>query len=244
MPWSIFNRKRNAYVNASEYLPKSDTPTTKPVSDDLTEIVFIVDESGSMHGLEQDTIGGINALLESNKKAEGRAKLSVIMFNNVTRVLHDRVDVESVSPLGENDYRPGGCTALLDAVGGAIDHVDKVSRYMPEGHKPGHVLFAIATDGMENASHKYSYPQVKRLIEEHREKGWEFVFLGANIDVAQTAEDLGIAEDCAMPYSADSAGTAAVYESLARASVSMRSSGKMDKNWSAPVARDNARRNI
>lgn len=270
MSWSIFNRKGRVDQGAAGAVPRKAAEKTAPATpvpsaaaptrlagatadgtpgkapgttpDSLTEIVFVIDESGSMHGLEDDTIGGINALLERNREVGGRAYFSTVLFNTQTRVLHDRVDIAEVPPLRERDYRPNGCTALLDAVGGAIGHIDRVQRYMPAGHKADHVLFAIATDGLENASHKYSYRQVKQLIEKHREQGWEFVFLGANIDVAQAADDLGIDRERAMPYHADSAGTAAVYDSLAEASLNVRACGSAGKGWGASVARDNARR--
>ena len=229
-------------AEAEKTSTEKGTDAERRAASGLTEIVVVIAESGSMHGLESDTIGGINALVERNREADGRAYLSTVLFNTSTRVLHDREDIAEAKPLSDRDYRPSGCTALLDAVGGAIEHVDMVQRYMPAGHKADHVLFAIATDGLENASRKFTYKQVKHMIEQHREKGWEFVFLGANIDVAEAADSLGIAQDRAMEYCADSAGTAAAYNAFAEASVNMRTSGHVNADWAAPVARDNARR--
>lgn len=208
----------------------------------LTEIVFVLDESGSMHPLTADTIGGFNSVLKKNRDAEGEAFVSTVMFNNESRVVHDRVDIRSVAPLGPRDYQPRGCTALLDAIGGAIKHTDMVQRYLPEGYKADHVLFVITTDGLENASRRYTYPVVKKLIEDHRAMGWDFVFLGANIDVAAEAMRLGIDSGMAVPYSADREGNAAVYEAVGRAAAQVRSCGTMDASWAAPVREDNARR--
>lgn len=207
-----------------------------------TEIVLILDKSGSMHGLESDTIGGINAVIEKNKALPGEATVTTILFNEKSQTLHDRVDIREVKPLTERDYQTQGCTALLDAVGAAIEHIDKVQRYMPEGYKADNVLFAIATDGLENASRDYTYSDVKRLIGSRQEMGWEFVFLGANIDVAAEAERIGVRRDRAVKYACDSAGTEAVFESVAKASASVRRCGSVAPDWAGAVKRDNARR--
>lgn len=145
---------------------------------DLTELVFVIDKSGSMSGLESDTVDGYNALLKSNREGKGEAVVSTVLFDNDVRVLHDRVPIERVRPLSERDYVPGGCTALLDAVGGAIRYHERVQKILPESLRPEHTLICIATDGYENASSKYTYPQVKHMIDAARERGWEFLFLG------------------------------------------------------------------
>ena len=146
-----------------------------------TEIVFILDASGSMSGLEPDTVGGFNAMIAENREEPGEAIVSTILFNEKSRVLHDRVDIRKVPRLTRKQYRCYGCTALLDAVGGAIKHVDLVQSILPDEYRADRVLFAITTDGMENASRTFTYPRVKRMIEEHRERGWEFLFIGANM---------------------------------------------------------------
>lgn len=187
-----------------------------------TELIFILDASGSMSGLEDDTVGGFNAMLAEHRDGPGEAIVSTLIFNDHTRVLHDRVDVRSVEPLTRNEYRCSGCTALLDAVGGAIDHVDLVQRVQPAGYEADKVLFVITTDGMENASSRYSYREVKRLIERQREKGWEFIFIGANIDVEAEAERLGIDRQRAVPYIADDRGTGVMYRAASDAVRSVR----------------------
>ena len=187
-----------------------------------TEIVFILDASGSMAGLESDTVGGFNSLIEKNREEPGEATVSTILFSDGSRVLHDRLDIREVPALTRADYRCCGCTALLDAVGGAIGHVELVQRVQPKGHAADRVLFVITTDGMENASRRFTYPQVKRMIERHREQGWEFLFIGANIDSAAEAAHLGIAPERAADYMADGRGTEVLYSAMATAVASVR----------------------
>ncbi|MDM8301032.1 vWA domain-containing protein [Collinsella tanakaei] len=182
-----------------------------------TEIVFILDASGSMSGLEPDTVGGFNAMIAENREEPGEATVSTILFNEKSRVLHDRVDIRKVPRLTRKQYRCYGCTALLDAVGGAIKHVDLVQSILPDEYRADRVLFAITTDGMENASRTFTYPRVKRMIEEHRKRGWEFLFIGANIDSAAEAERLGIAREYAADYLADEQGTEVVYRAMSTA---------------------------
>ena len=159
----------------------------------LTEIVFILDRSGSMAGLEKDTIGGFNAMIEKQKKEPGEALISTVLFDNTTQVIHDQVPLERMEPLTEKEYFVRGCTALLDAVGGAIHHIGNVHKYAREADRPEKTLFVITTDGMENASRFYSYDRVRAMIQRQREKyGWEFLFLGANIDAAEEAGRFGI----------------------------------------------------
>ena len=174
----------------------------------LTEIVFILDRSGSMGGLERDTIGGYNSMLERQKKEEGEAVLSTVLFDDKIEVLHDRKNLYDVKPITNSDYYVRGCTALLDAVGGTIHHIGNVHKNMPADHRPEKTLFIITTDGMENASKEYTYSKVKKLVEEKKKKyHWEFVFLGANIDAVEVAGRFGVAKNRAVRYECDSAGT-------------------------------------
>lgn len=178
----------------------------------LTELVFILDRSGSMHGLEADTIGGFNSLIDKQKKEAGEAVISTVLFDDRTEVLHDRVELGKVAPLTAEQYYVRGCTALLDALGGAIHHIGNVHKYAREEDVPEKTLFVIITDGMENSSHRYSYEQVKSLVEERQKgSGWEFLFLGANIDAIETAGRFGIEPSRAVNYQCDEAGTALNY---------------------------------
>lgn len=194
----------------------------------LTELVFILDKSGSMYGLVDDTIGGYNALLKQNKMMEGEALVSTVLFNHKSQVLHDRMPIEDVVPLTSRDYVPSGCTALLDAVGGAIHYHEHVQRILPPELRPEHTLFCITTDGLENASKEYSYARVKHMISAARERGWEFMFLGANIDVAEEAGRLGIREDRAVQYEPTSDGVLFAFDTLCQASVAMRCGEDLD----------------
>lgn len=208
----------------------------------LSELVFIIDKSGSMAGLESDTIGGFNRVLKENREAKGEAIVSTVFFNQDSEVVHDRADIREVEPLSEKTYRVGGCTALLDAVGGSIRHIARVQRYMPDEHKAEHVIFVILTDGQENASRRYGYAQVKHMIEEKREQGWEFIFLGANIDVAAEAERLGMLRANVSNYMSDEMGTEIAYEAVARGVGSIRSNGQLDLGWNAAAEADVAAR--
>lgn len=212
------------------------------MNDKLTELVFVIDRSGSMGGLESDTIGGVNAVLAKNRNAEGGAFVTTILFDHKIKYLHDHVDLKDVADLTTRDYQVRGCTALLDAVGDAITHVDKVHGYLPESHRPSHTICTIVTDGLENASHAFTYPQIKQLIAQKREMGWEFIFLGANIDVESEADKLGIGRDHAAPYLADSIGTHVAYEAVAKASVRYRARGKIDPHWAREARADVERR--
>lgn len=208
-----------------------------------SELVFILDASGSMCGLEDDTVGGFNAMIEENRNQPGEATVSVVTFNDASHVLLDRVDIAEVPRLARTQYRCAGTTALLDAVGGAIDHIDLVQRVQPAGFAADKVLFVITTDGMENASRTYRYRQVKRLIEQHRELGWEFVFIGANIDVAAEAGRLGIDRDCAVGYVPDGAGTEAVFRAAACAVSEVRADAPLAAgSWRAELDEDVRRR--
>ena len=180
----------------------------------LTELVFILDRSGSMSGLEGDTIGGFNAMIRKQRKADGEACVSTVLFDNESVVIHDRVDIRRVRPLTGADYSVRGCTALMDAIGKAIHHIGNVHKYAREEDRPERTLFVITTDGMENASHRYTAQQVKQMIERQKEKyGWEFIFLGANMDAVATASRFGIGEDRAVTYHSDREGTKLNYHS-------------------------------
>ena len=194
----------------------------------LTEVVFILDRSGSMSGLEADTIGGYNSMLKKQKQEDGEAIISTVLFDDQTEVLHDRISLEKVDQITDKEYYVRGCTALLDAVGGAIDHIGNVQKKLPKGERPEKTLFIITTDGMENASRHYSYDKVKMVEKKKLKKHWEFVFLGANIDAVEVAGRFGVAANRAVRYECDEAGTALNFEvmskmvSCARASSSIQ----------------------
>ena len=209
----------------------------------LTEMVFILDRSGSMQGLEGDTIGGFNAMLEKQKLEEGEAFVSTVLFDDESSVLQDRVDIQKVAPMTHRDYFVGGCTALLDAVGEAIRHIANVHKYAREEDVPEKTVFVITTDGMENASRKYTYEKVKKMISLQQEKyGWEFLFLGANIDAAREAARFGIREDRAANYHADSKGTAVIYEAMSDAVGCVRACRPMSADWKKKVDADYKKR--
>lgn len=209
----------------------------------LTEIVFILDRSGSMSGLEKDTIGGFNSLIGKQKKEEGEALISTVLFDDTSTVLYNRVPVSEVRKMTEDDYYVGGCTALLDAVGGAIDHIGRVHKYTDKELVPEKTLFIITTDGMENASREYSYGQLKRKIERQKEKyGWEFLFLGANIDAAETAASFGIDRDHASDYHCDAEGTALNYEVLCDVVGQVRKGNTIKAGWNDRIEKDFKRR--
>ena len=181
----------------------------------LTEVVFILDRSGSMSGLEADTIGGFNSMIEKQRKEEGEALISTVLFDDKTEVLYDRVPVAKVEPMNDKQYFVRGCTALLDAIGESIHHISNVHKYAREEDRPEKTLFIITTDGMENASHNYDYKKVKKMVEKEKEEyGWEFLFLGANIDAIEVAGRFGIGADRAVNYECDSVGTALNYRVL------------------------------
>ena len=206
----------------------------------LTELVFILDRSGSMAGLEGDTIGGFNAMMEKQKREPGETLVSTVLFDQDTQVIHDRVPLEELRPLTEEEYYVRGCTALLDAVGGAIRHIGNVHKYAREEDVPEKTLFVITTDGMENASRRYDYDRVKAMIRRQQERyGWEFLFLGANIDAAREAGRFGIRPECAADYHADSRGTRVIYESLAQAVCQVRScAAPLQADWKKEIDRD------
>lgn len=210
---------------------------------DLTELVFIIDRSGSMSGLESDTIGGFNSMIRKQKQAEGEALISTVLFDNVSEVLHDRVNVKDIQPMTEYDYTVRGTTALLDAIGGAIHHIGNVHKYARQEDVPEHTMFVITTDGMENASRYYSSDKVKKMIERQKVKyGWEFLFLGANIDAVETASHFGIGADRAVNYNCDSEGTALNYEVVSDVICSVRCSAPLKADWKKRIDEDYKKR--
>ena len=205
----------------------------------LTELVFILDRSGSMQGLEGDTIGGFNAMLEKQKKEPGEAYVSTVLFDDQTEVLHDRVALEKVQPITDKEYYVRGCTALLDAVGGAIHHIGNIHKYARREDVPEKTMFIITTDGYENASRRYEYETVRRMIQRQKEKyGWEFLFLGANIDAAKEAARFGISADRAVNYKCDEAGTALNYEVISEAVCSVRAARPLGADWKRRIDED------
>ncbi len=206
---------------------------------DLTELVFILDRSGSMGGLESDTIGGFNAMIEKQKKEPGTAVVSTILFDNISEVLHDRICLESVPQMTERDYTVRGCTALIDAIGGAIRHIANIHKYARPEDIPEHTMFVITTDGMENASHQFSSNEVKEMIEQQKkEYNWEFLFIGANIDAVETAKHFGIQRDRVANYKADGVGTEILYESVAAAVSQVRKHTPLSANWNKRMEDD------
>ena len=211
----------------------------------LTELVFILDRSGSMQGLEADTIGGFNSMLNKQKKEPGEALVSTVLFDDRVEVLHDRVRADRVKPITDREYYVRGCTALLDAVGGAIHHIGNIHKYARPEDVPEHTLFIITTDGMENASHCYSAHQVRQMIRRQKKKyGWEFLFLGANIDAVETAGHLGIDADRAVNYHCDSEGTRLNYQVLTQAVSAVRCSAPLDAHWKDAIEEDFRKRSV
>lgn len=210
----------------------------------MTELVFILDRSGSMAGLEKDTIGGFNAMLEKQRKEPGDAVVSTVLFDNQADVIHDRVSLADVPDLTDREYYVRGCTALLDAVGGAIHHIGNVHKYARREDVPEKTLFIITTDGMENASRRYTYDKVRRMIEHEKEKyGWEFLFLGANIDAAAEAKRFGIDASMAANYHCDEEGTALNYEVISEAITSVRAcAAPLSADWKQKIDADYRRR--
>jgi len=198
----------------------------------LTEMVFILDRSGSMAGMEADTIGGFNAMLEKQKQQEGEAYVSTVLFDNESTVLHDRVPIEKTEPMTARDYQLGGCTALLDAIGGAIHHIGNVHKYARPEDVPEHTVFLITTDGCENASRMYDSRKVKEMIRRQEEKyGWEFLFIAANIDAVETARHMGIRPERASDYKQDKEGTRSVYNCMSTVVESIRTGSRLEEDW-------------
>ncbi len=210
---------------------------------DLTELVFILDRSGSMMGLEADTIGGFNAMIQRQRRQKGRALVSTVLFDHVSQVLHDRVDLKDIRPMTGKQYFVRGNTALLDALGDAIGHISRVHRYAQRQDRPQHTVFVVTTDGLENASRRYGVQQVRRLVRRQKEQyGWEFLFLGANMDAIQTAGRLGISPDRAANYCPDAPGVRLNYAVVGEALCAIRQNCPLGESWKAPIDRDWRRR--
>jgi hypothetical protein len=213
---------------------------------DLTELVFILDMSGSMSSLTDDTVGGFNSVLKEHHDGKGEVLVTTYLFNNESRMIHDRLPIAVVPAMTEKDYSARGCTALLDAIGGAINHIAGIHRYARQEDIPEHTVFVITTDGMENASHRFSAEQIRRKIRHEQEKyGWEFLFLAANIDAVETAEAYGIDGSRAVDYHADGQGSCLMYESVSLAMRNVREKGSVaaDPSWRKKADEDYRRRN-
>ena len=207
------------------------------------EVVFILDRSGSMSGLEADTIGGFNATLNKQKKVEGDVIWSTVLFDDKHEVIHDRVPIDRIEKLTEEEYYVRGCTALLDAIGRAIHHIGNVHKYAREEDRPDKTLFVITTDGMENASIQYTYDKVRHMISRQQEKyGWEFLFLGANMDAVSVAGRMGIRPDRAATFINDDIGIEKNYAAVSNAMCSMRSTGTINEEALESVRKDYAKR--
>jgi uncharacterized protein YegL len=206
---------------------------------DSTELVFILDRSGSMCGLESDTIGGFNSMLEKQKKVAGEALVSTVLFDDVSEVIHDRKDIKAIEPLTDKEYYVRGSTALLDAVGYAIHHIGNIHKYCRDEDRPENTLFVITTDGMENASERFRYSDIKKMIERQKAKyGWEFIFLGANIDAVAEARRYGISQDRVSNFHADAVGMALNFEVLSESVSDLRVAKQMRGDWKAKIDED------
>ena len=205
---------------------------------DLTELVFILDRSGSMAGLESDTIGGFNGLIDKQKKVDGKAFVTTVLFDNQQKTVHDRVDLAEVAPMTEKEYYVGGSTALLDAVGDTVTHIEKIHKYVRPEDVPAHTMVVITTDGMENSSHRWRAADVKKLVEKKKEEGWEFLFLGANIDAVSEAARFGIDADRAVRYCNDSEGVRKNFSAVGKAMAHLRREACMPASWKEEIEED------
>lgn len=209
----------------------------------LTELVFILDRSGSMSGLEGDTIGGFNSMIKKQKKEKGECFVTTILFSNSNEVLHDRVSISNIEPMTDSDYTAYGCTALLDAIGSTIDHISTIHKYARAEDIPEHTLFVITTDGMENASRKYSVDKIREMIECRKKNlGWEFLFLGANMDAVSTAQHFEINADRAVTFTNDSRGIAANYQAVTEVVSAVRACKPLNPSWKQNIEKDHKSR--
>lgn len=209
------------------------------MGNNITELVFILDRSGSMAGLEGDTIGGFNSLIEKQKKQDGKCYVSTVLFDDESEVIHDRAELDTIKPMTDSDYYVRGCTALIDAIGGAIHHIGNIHKYARPEDVPEHTMFIITTDGMENASHRYRADEVRKMIERQKKRySWEFLFIGANIDAVETAARFGIDRNRAVNYHADSKGTEVLYDTLAAPICAMRQNVEISEDWSYSINED------
>ena len=189
---------------------------------DLTEVVFILDKSGSMSGREDDVIGGFNSTLKKQKKQKGECLISTVLFNDTSEVIHDRESISKIRNMTEDDFQTSGCTALIDALGDSIKYIKKVHKVIRKEDVPAHTLFIITTDGYENASHKYTSEEVKKMISKQQEKGWEFIYLAANIDAVETGKAFGFKKENMHNYLSDKLGNEALYDSVGEAICTVR----------------------
>lgn len=209
---------------------------------DLTELVFILDRSGSMNGLEDDTIGGFNSFIEKQKDVDGECLVSTVLFNSHSKVIYDRVSLDSIEKMTRKDYIPNGTTALIDAMGDAIHHIKTVHRYIREEDRPANTAFVIITDGQENDSHKYSSDEVKNMVNKQKEEGWEFIFLGANIDAVETAKQYGIEESRSARFHNDTKGIKTNFSTISKALYCLRETGSMDDDCLLEINEDYKKR--
>ncbi len=227
-------------INAK--LKRSATAQTDPMrlpsANDVTELVFILDRSGSMGGLEEDTIGGFNSMIEKQRKQEGECLVSTVLFDHEVSILHDRVPLADIRPMTQEDYYVRGCTALIDAIGMTVSHIEEVHRYIRKEDVPAHTIFVITTDGLENASKEYSADKVRKMIEKKKQRGWEFLFIGANIDAVSTARHFGIGADRAVNYHADKKGTAVLYNCVSKVVSSARQCAPIQGDWCKEIDED------
>ena len=210
----------------------------KTMNKNLTELVFILDRSGSMSGLEDDTIGGFNSFIEKQKAVEGECLVSTVLFNHSSTVIHDRVPLKTISKMSRKDYYPSGNTALIDAMGDSIRHIRNVHKYIREEDIPGQTIFVIITDGMENSSHRYTSDEVKKMVSAQKECGWEFLFLAANIDAVETAKQYGIDEDRAAEYLCDKKGVSNNFHTLSESICASRAFGSIPDSWKDKISKD------
>ena len=209
------------------------------MKNNTTELVFILDRSGSMSGFESDTIGGFNSILEKQKKTDGKCYVTTVLFDDRYEILHDRMDISEIKPMTADDYSVRGCTALLDAVGKSIRHIAKIHHYARPEDVPEKTLFVITTDGYENASRRFDADEVKRMVEHEKEKyGWEFIFLGADIDAVETAGRIGIDRSRSANYRKDTVGNKTMFASVDAAITMARSCPTISDSWKADVDRD------
>lgn len=209
----------------------------------ITELVFILDKSGSMSGLESDTIGGYNGMLKRQQEEQGEAIVTTVLFDDDYELLHDRSNIKGIRSITEKDYFVGGSTALLDAIGMTIHKIGNAQKHTSEEHRADKVMFVITTDGMENASREYTYEKIRNMVERQKERfGWEFIFLGANIDAISTAAKFGIGSDRAANYNADSEGTKLNYEAVSHVVSELRASRTITESWKEKIDKDFAHR--
>lgn len=222
--------------------PRIPRPRSDKGESSTTELVFILDRSGSMGGLESDVIGGFNDMIARQKELPGAVRVTTVLFDHAVETLHDRTPLERVAPLTARDYTVRGCTALLDAIGSTVRRINKRQKADPSG-RPDHTIVVITTDGLENASTRFSLDEVRALVEKRTKKnGWEFLFMGANMDAIATAAGLGIGAARAATYVNDAQGTAAVYAAACDAVAQMRMGSSLDAGWKSAIEKDTAAR--